>query len=136
MITHLTPNKMEIARAQQNELRKVLTDLINSDENPERLMELYYWSREPGAVNVMRAFVSMPEISSEAVRAFVDLTPDPGSIVAKMTRSGRLILTAAPVAQVLAMAHYMTAVADAARTDRPALAAGKYPSGKRKLAAA
>jgi hypothetical protein len=135
MTTHANPSKTETARVHQNELRKVLTSLVNSGEDPERLIELYYWSREPGVLGLIRAFVSTTDASRDSIRAFISLTPGPRSIVAKLDKNGCLSLTAASVAQVSAMTHYMAAGNDSAEPPRPPLLAGKCRDGKSKLAA-
>jgi hypothetical protein len=135
MTTHANPSKTATARVHQNELRKVLTSLVNSGENPEHLIELYYWSRKPGVLGLIRAFVSTTDASRDSIRAFMSLTPDPRSIVAKLDRNGCLSMTAASVAQVFAMADYMAAGADGAEPPRPPLSARKYRGGKRRLAA-
>jgi hypothetical protein len=135
MKTHANPRKLKAARVQQSQLRKVLINLIKGGENLERLIELYYWSRELGAIDIARAFVTMPESSSDAVRAFMGLTPDPGSIVAKLDKNGCLSMTVASVAQVSAMADYMAAGNDGAEPPYPLLTTGKFRGGKRKLAA-
>ncbi len=113
------PGKIPENDVCQNKLRKLLRNLIKEDENPARLIELYFWSNEPGTLDVIRAFVAMTDASRDAVKAFIDLAADPRSIVAKIDKNGCLISTAAPVTETFAMADYMTAGAGGGKRRGP-----------------
>jgi hypothetical protein len=71
-----------------------------------RLRELYYWSSEPGFLEVVRTLAAMPESARAAVEAFVSMAHDPSSIIATLDPAGRLTLTSPQVAQTIAIAQH------------------------------
>jgi hypothetical protein len=86
-----------------------LVDLIESiaDEgDPARLLEVYYWSREPGFLEIVRTFAAMPEAARAAIEAFVSIAHDPSSITATWDRAGRLTLTSPQVGQAIAIVQH------------------------------
>jgi hypothetical protein len=72
-----------------------------------RFMELYYWSQEPGLLEIIRAVSAMPESAREALESFVAMGGDPGSVVASWTPGGRLSLEARGVGETLAVIKYL-----------------------------
>jgi hypothetical protein len=86
-----------------------LADLIESiaeQGNPARLLEVYYWSREPGFLEIVRTFAAMPESARAAIEAFVSIAHDPSLITATWDVAGRLTLTSPQVGQAIAIAQH------------------------------
>jgi hypothetical protein len=86
-----------------------LADLIESiaeQGDPARLLEVYYWSREPGFLEIVRTFAAMPETARAAIDAFVSIAHDPSSITATWDQAGRLTLTSPQVAQAIAIVQH------------------------------
>ena len=71
-----------------------------------RLRELYYWSFEPGFLEMIRTLAAMPESGRAAVEAFVAMVQDPSSIIANLDPTGRLTMTSPQVAQTIAIAQH------------------------------
>ena len=70
------------------------------------LRELYYWSSEPGFLEIIRTLAAMPESGRAAVEAFVSMAHDPASILASLDPAGRLTMTSPQVAQTIAIAQH------------------------------
>jgi len=81
--------------------------------DPGRVMELYYWSKEPGLLDIMRAIGAMPEASREALESFFALVGDPQSVAATWESSGRLALESRNLGETLAVARYLLGGRDA-----------------------
>jgi hypothetical protein len=71
-----------------------------------RLRELYYWSCEPGFLEIVRTLAAMPESSRAAVEAFASMAHDASSITATWDPAGRLTLSSPQVAQTIAIAQH------------------------------
>jgi len=71
-----------------------------------RVRELYYWSCEPGFLEIVRTLAAMPENARAAVEAFVSMAHDPSSITATWDPAGRLTLTSPQVGQTIAIAQH------------------------------
>lgn len=70
----------------------VVRNLINSDSEPSRMLELYYWTREPGIVELIRAYLDLPEATQRSLGDFL-LANKAQSIVAAFDEPGRLVLS-------------------------------------------
>jgi hypothetical protein len=75
--------------------------------DPARVMELYYWSQEPGLVEIMRAIAAMPEATREALESFIAISGDPESVVASWGTTGRLSLESRGVGETLSVVKYL-----------------------------
>jgi len=71
-----------------------------------RLRELYYWSSEPGFLEIIRTLAAMPESGRAAVEAFVSMAHDASTIIANLDPAGRLTMTSPQVAQTIAIAQH------------------------------
>jgi hypothetical protein len=71
---------------------EVIQSLINSGTDPSRLLELYYWTREPGIIELIRAFLSLPEPAQRSLGDFL-LNARPQSIETAFDAQGRLLLS-------------------------------------------
>jgi hypothetical protein len=86
----------------------LLKAVITNSGDPARILELYYWSREPGLLEMIRAIVAMRPSSVAALEAFLAMTPDRHSIVATLEGTGRLTLDSPQVAQAIIIAEYIS----------------------------
>jgi hypothetical protein len=84
--------------------------------SPAGLLELYYWSREPGMIDIVRALAAMPEPTRAACEAFIALAGDPRQIEATLDPRGGLTLASPEVSKTIALAAY----AAANESDEPA----------------
>ncbi|MBI3435353.1 MAG: hypothetical protein HY056_09800 [Proteobacteria bacterium] len=66
-------SKREISHGQETDLTKVIHDILDYCEDPARIMEVYYWSREPGLAEIMRQFVMLPPNVQNTLIAFFDM---------------------------------------------------------------
>lgn len=69
------------------------------------MLELYYWSKEPGLVEIIRRIATMPEETRAAIEAFIVLARDTKSVSADLDRRGVLTLSSAEAARTIALAH-------------------------------
>jgi hypothetical protein len=82
----------EHRRGSTPQLRRLVEVMVHNCQDPVRLLELYYWSSEPGALPIIRGFALMPSKTRAALEAFIR-DADPHSISAGKEASGRLRLT-------------------------------------------
>jgi hypothetical protein len=108
---HRKKKSYERARA------RLLRALAACDGNPADMLELYYWSKEPGFTQLIRAIATMPEHTRAALETFIALAPDSKSVTADLDRRGVLTFCSAEAARSVALA---VCVADDAE-DRPQL---------------
>lgn len=80
--------------------------LVAGCGNPAQLLELYYWSKEPGLIEVIRGIAAMSEESRAAIEAFIAISRDPKSVAATFDRRGALTLCSAEAARTVALAQY------------------------------
>jgi hypothetical protein len=106
MSHRLHNHKKRIARINSRSTARLMRTLAASCQNPARVLELYYWSREPGLTEIIRAIVAMPEQSRAALEAFIAISGDPKTVVATLDRCGALTLTSAEAAKTIALARY------------------------------
>jgi hypothetical protein len=71
-----------------------------------RLRELYYWSFEPGFLEMVRTLAGMSESGRAAVEAFFSMAHDASSIIANLDPAGRLTMTSPQVAHTIAIAQH------------------------------
>jgi hypothetical protein len=74
------------------DLIKTTARIIAKSGDPARVLEFYYWSRQPGLVELIRAFLALPERSRQALGTWLTKTPD-GLIAVSTARNGRLTLS-------------------------------------------
>jgi hypothetical protein len=72
---------------------EVLHIFLGSQRNSRALIELYYWSQEEHLVDLMRAFVLLPDDTKAALTAFLKLSNEKSELVtASIPRNGSLML--------------------------------------------
>lgn len=76
----------------------LIKTLASGGTDTSRLLELYYWTREPGIVELIRAYLDMPERSQRSLSTFL-LNGRPGLISSAFDQQGRLVLGRVPVEQ-------------------------------------
>lgn len=86
---------------------RLIRTLVAGCGSPAEVLELYYWSREPGMIEIMRGIVAMPEASRAAFEAFIALARDPKSIEASLNPDGRLTFASPEVPKTIALARYV-----------------------------
>ena len=73
------------------ELADIVRDLVLQDGDPARVIEMHYWSQEPGVLECIRAIAIMPIEARSALQAF--LTASTGhTITASLDGAGGLSL--------------------------------------------
>ena len=83
--------------------------LVAGCGSPAQVLELYYWSKEPGLIDVIRAIVAMPEETRATLEAFMAISRDAKSVVATLDRRGVLSLTSANAMKTVALAEHAAA---------------------------
>ncbi len=72
---------------------EVVKTLVNGGgTDPSRLLELYYWTREPGIVELIRAYLDLPETAQRGLGDFL-LNGRPQSVQSGFDPQGRLVLS-------------------------------------------
>jgi hypothetical protein len=66
--------------------------LVDGGVDPSRLLELYYWCREPGVIELIRVYLEMPERSRRMFGDYL-LSTCSRAIEVSSDASGRLVLS-------------------------------------------
>jgi hypothetical protein len=82
-----------------NEVREVIKTIINGGTDTSRLLELYYWTREPGIIELIRAYLDLPERTQRCLSTYL-LNGRPKAIAGSFDPQGRLILARASPAEM------------------------------------
>jgi hypothetical protein len=93
--------------AKESPVERLIRTLAACCINPASLLELYYWSREPGLVEIVRGMATMPEEARSVIEAFVALARDMKSVSADIDGRGVLTLTSLEAARTVALAQYL-----------------------------
>lgn len=91
----------------ESKSERLIRMLMTGGGKASSVLELYYWSREPGMIEIMRGIVAMPEETRGALEAFLALSRDPKTIRANISQAGVLMLAAPEAAQAVALATYI-----------------------------
>jgi len=84
------------------DLASVVQKLIAQTGNSQRILECYYWSQEPGLLELMRAFLAMPADAQATLRTFLAAAVVRSSITASVDASGALTFRSPEAASLLA----------------------------------
>ena len=68
-MTDFDPSKPRPRKLQ--ELADIVRDLVLQDGDPAKVLELHYWSQEPGVQECIRAIAVMPIEARSALQAFL-----------------------------------------------------------------
>ncbi len=71
---------------------EVIKALVAGETDASRLLELYYWTREPGIVELIRAYLDLPERTQRGLGNYL-LNSRPQSIMSSFDAQGRLLLS-------------------------------------------
>ncbi len=71
---------------------ELLRTLVMGGVKQDRMLELYYWSQEPGLLEIIRAILALPPDAQEALRSFLAAAAPASVIVAQWP--DRLVLSA------------------------------------------
>ena len=63
--------RTKAVRRRRTDLARAVGDLIVQAGDPAKILELHYWSQEPGALECIRAIVAMPIEARAALQAFL-----------------------------------------------------------------
>jgi hypothetical protein len=74
-----------------NEVREVIKTILDDGADTSRLLELYYWTREPGIIELIRAYLDLPERTQRCLSTFL-LNGRPKGVAGSFDPQGRLIL--------------------------------------------
>ena len=72
-------------------MRRVVATIASDCKNPARLLELYYWSKEPNLLPIIRGLASLPDQTRSRFGAFLR-DADPNAIVAETSGKGEIRL--------------------------------------------
>ena len=87
----------------------LIRTLVAGCEKPAETLELYYWSKEPGLIEIIRAVAMMPEEARAVIEAFVALAHDQATVTARLDSRGVLTLASSQAARTVALAQYAAA---------------------------
>ena len=91
-------------KARKRTRARLLRALAACDGHPADMLELYYWSKEPGFTQLIRAIATMPEHTRAALETFIVLARDAKSITAALDPRGVLTLCSAEASRSAALA--------------------------------
>lgn len=83
------------------DLASVVQTLVAQAGNSAQLLECYYWTQEPGLLELIRAFLAMPVEARTTLRAFFAAAVVRNSITASVDSAGTLTLRSPEAAAVL-----------------------------------
>lgn len=72
---------------------QILKSLMSADAEASRLLEMYYWTREPGIVEMIRSYLNLPERAQRQLNDFL-IKNKPQAIATALDQQGRLVLSA------------------------------------------
>jgi hypothetical protein len=79
--------------ATSSEIGELIQNLMSTRLPASRILELLYWSQEPGALEVLRSFLAMPAEHNSRLLSFL-ASVDPSSVSVRIDDSGRLLMAA------------------------------------------
>ena len=94
--------------AKEPPVERLIRTLAACCINPASMLELYYWSKEPGLADIVRGIATMPEEARSAIEAFVALARDTKSVSAEIDGRGVLTLTSLEAVRTVALAQYLS----------------------------
>ena len=71
---------------------EVIKTIAANEGDASRLLEMYYWTREPGIVDLIRAYLELPERAQRQLGGFLRKYK-PQSIITSIDEQGRLVMT-------------------------------------------
>lgn len=74
-------------------LAETTASIVARCGDPARVLEFYYWSREPGLAGLIRAIVALPAPARTILTQLLTKASDPQLITVRAQRHGRLTLS-------------------------------------------
>jgi hypothetical protein len=74
------------------EVWELIQTLVSGRVPASRILELFYWSQEPGALEMLRIFLGFSAQDSAALLRFFQ-TVDPASVAISVNEAGELVLS-------------------------------------------
>jgi hypothetical protein len=93
--------------------RKILESILEDCPDGSWLLEYYYWTREPGMLEIIRAIAALPEEARSALEAFFAMSHESGAVAARWDPAGRLTLASPQIGQTMAILQYCAEHEDA-----------------------
>ena len=75
------------------EIGELIQNLMSTRVPASRILELLYWSQEPGALEMLRSFLALPAEDSSRLLSFL-ASPDPSSVSVRIDDTGQLVMAA------------------------------------------
>ena len=75
------------------EIGELIQNLMSTRVPASRILELLYWSQEPGALELLRSFLALPAEGSSRLLSFL-ASVDPSSVSVRIDDSGQLVMAA------------------------------------------
>lgn len=99
--------------------RATVIAALGDTESWSHVLELHYWSREPGMLDIIRTLIAMPESTRASIEAFCAIAHEPGAIRAELDAAGRLTLTSAQAGRTVAIIQFCSDNDDPETPRRP-----------------
>ena|ERR1043165_32126 len=99
----------EAERGDARTTEMLIRALMQGCKNPSEMLELYYWSKEPGLIEIIRGIAAMREDVRAAIETFIALAGDVKSASAELDGRGVLTLASAEAARTAALVRYLAA---------------------------
>ena len=99
-------------------LAKTVHAVLAGYANPAHLLELVYWSEEPGVLEIIRSVVAMPAETQVALRRFLSAASNPQKVGIVASSAGELTLSSLTSAKTTKVQPHPTAP----KIQRPILA--------------
>lgn len=99
--------------------RRILETILADCTDSSRLLELFYWTREPGMLDLIRGIAALPEEARSALEAFFAMSHESAAVAAKWDAAGRLTLASPQVGQTMAIMQYCAENEDAETPPMP-----------------
>jgi hypothetical protein len=87
------PPETTLDHTQSAELAEIIWALVVERGNPAQVLELLYWSEEPGFFELIRSLATLPTETREALQSFIDAAPRSQMIAAIAEKRDRLVLS-------------------------------------------
>jgi len=85
---------------------RIIRSMLAECGDSSRLLELFYFSREPDVLEIIRAVAALPEEARAALEAFLAVSHEPAAVTAKWDGAGRLTLSSPQVGQTMAIISF------------------------------
>ena len=85
--------RQKSADASSAEIGELIQNLMSSRVPGSRILELLYWSQEPGALELLRSFLALPAEDGARLLSFL-AAADPSSVSVRIADTGELVMAA------------------------------------------